>query len=122
MQGILGLSDSQIQDLMFVRRVYILRKHELDLHQAALLASVQEHSSGTLSDIPRVTELANQIRLTAAEHHLLVQRFGWAMYMGVRTHPLTSVHNIHLLNFHDSRALCARCVLSWHPCMSCMYA
>lgn len=83
---------------MFIRRVYILRKHELDLHQAALLASVQTHSSGTLSDVPRVTELANQIRLTAAEHHLLVQRFGWAMYMGVRTHLLTCCLHIHLLD------------------------
>lgn len=83
LQGIFNLSHSQIQDLMFLRRVFLLKEHELHLQQAALMAKLQQKCPALLCNVTRVANLANQLRLHAGQCHLLVQRLCWAMYLGV---------------------------------------
>ncbi len=83
MQGILCLSDDQIQDLMFLRRVYFLKRHELNSQCAALRAKMQNQDPHPLANVAMVTSAASQLRQNAAEDRQVLMRFAWAVYFGV---------------------------------------
>ena len=87
MQGVFDLSNGQVQDLMFLREVYILKECELKMQQAALTACVQNHSPDPIFDTARVANIGTELRVNAAQSHHLVQRLCWAMYFGVRCQP-----------------------------------
>ncbi len=83
MQRALCLSGEQIADLMFLRHVYVLKRHELDSKRAVLSAKVQEHNTNALADMSKVTSVATQLQQNAAEDHNVVHRYCWAVYFGV---------------------------------------
>ena len=88
MQGIFGLSNEQVQDLMFLRETYVLKECELKLQQAALTTCVQNHSPDPLLEVTRVANVGTELRVNAAQCHQLVQRLCGAMYFGVCCSPL----------------------------------
>ena len=83
MQGIFGLSNGQVQDLMFLRETYVLKECELKLQQAAWTNCVQDRSPDPLLEVTRVASVGTELRVNAAQCHQLVQRLCWAMYFGV---------------------------------------
>ena len=87
MQGIFGLSNGQVQDLMFLRETYVLKECELKLQQAAWTNCVQDRSPDPLLEVTRVASVGTELRVNAAQCHQLVQRLCWAMYFGVCCFP-----------------------------------
>ena len=83
MQDSFNLSDGQKQDLVFLRRVYLLKLQELNQQQIALSAQLQNHTGYALSDFPRVAAITAQLRRNAAARYQLVHRFSWSAYFGV---------------------------------------
>lgn len=83
--GIFGLSNGQVQDLMFLRETYVLKECELKLQQAAWTNCVQDRSPDPLLEVTRVASVGTELRVNAAQCHQLVQRLCWAMYFGVMT-------------------------------------
>ena len=82
-QSIFGLSDDQVQDLMFLREVYILKEGELNMQQAALTARMQDRSSDPVIEVARVASIGTELRVNAAQCHKLIQKLCHAMYFGV---------------------------------------
>ena len=83
MQGCLCLSSRQVQDLWLVRRVYLLKLHDLNQQQAALASQMPNPSSYPLCDVTRVTSVTAQLRRNAADRYQLVHSFTRAVYFGV---------------------------------------
>ena len=83
MQELFNLSESQKRDIMFLRRVYVLRLHELNEQQATLTAQLQSHTFSPLADVSRVTSITAKLRQNAAARSQLVHRLAWAIYCGV---------------------------------------
>ena len=78
MQESFALSDSQLQDLVFLREVYVLEKHELNTQRATLVAELQDSPS-----VNRVAIITTLLRENGALAHQLAQKFCWALYYGV---------------------------------------
>lgn len=85
MQDLLCLSDHQVQDLMFLRRVYLLKRHELKSQCTALTARLQHRDLGSwpLVNVTTVASAATQLQQNAAEDHQVLMRLVWAVLFGV---------------------------------------
>lgn len=84
LQAVLCISSEQVQDLMFLRRVFILRRHEVASQRAALTSQMQDQHASTLANATRVTELASELKQNASADHQNFHRFAWSTYFGVR--------------------------------------
>ena len=83
LQTVLHLSPKQIQDLMFLRRTFFLRRQELAVQRAKLTQQMQDGSASTLAHATRVNEIADSLCDNAAADHQNAHRFPWATYFGV---------------------------------------
>lgn len=83
LQEELALSDGQVQDLMFLRRVYFLRRHELQQQRATLHAKAQEHDSEPMFASGRTLSVSRQLHRNSVEDLQTMLRFSWTMYLGV---------------------------------------
>lgn len=83
MQSTLDLTQNQIQDLMFLRRAYLLRRLSLDRQRTRLMNAIQETSHDAIVDAMKASRLAPQIGDLAAQKRQLFHRFAWAIFHGV---------------------------------------
>ena len=84
MQEVLNLSKEQVQDLMFLRRVYFLRRHELEAKRTPDLKNAQQHDGKAMYGVMRMIGAAMRLQDNTLEDIHFRIRFGWAMYLGVR--------------------------------------
>ena len=85
-QEVLELSQGQVEDLMFLRRVYFLRRHELKTQRAALHLRTQEYDAEPIFAPSRVANVARQLHRNAVEDLQTMLRFSWTIYLGVGPH------------------------------------
>ena len=83
LQAVLCLSLEQVRDLMFLRRIFFLRRQELAVQRAKLTQQMQDESTSTLAHATRVKDVASDLRQNAAADHQNFHRFAWATYFGV---------------------------------------
>lgn len=83
LQAVLCLSPEQVTDLMFLRRVFFLRRQELAVQRAKLTQQMQDESASTLAHATRVKDVASDLQQIAAADHQNFHRFAWATYFGV---------------------------------------
>ena len=83
LQAVLCLSPEQVIDLMFLRRIFVLRRQELAVQRARLTQQMQDETASTLAHATRVKDLASDLRQNAAADHQNFHRFAWATYFGV---------------------------------------
>ena len=83
-QDMLKLSDDQIQDLMFVRRVTYLKNHILSCQREAVAAKILEDSPTPVVNVNKLSVSAIQLKQQAQDKHDVVQRAKWAIHCGVR--------------------------------------
>ncbi len=62
LQSELKLSENQIQDLMHLRQLYLIKRHLLALRRATITAQIQEHSANPLADVMRLSTFASQLQ------------------------------------------------------------
>ena len=82
-QDMLKLSDDQIQDLMFVRRVTYLKNHILSCQREAVAAKILEDSPTPVVNVNKLSVSAIQLKQQALDKHDVVQRAKWAIHCGV---------------------------------------
>ena len=83
LQAVLCLSPEQIRDLMFLRRIFFLRRQELAVQRAKLTQQMQDETASTLAHATRVKDVAGDLQQNAAADHQNFHRFAWATYFGV---------------------------------------
>ena len=83
-QEVLDLSKEQVQDLMFLRWVYFLRRHELEAKRTPDLKNAQQHDGEAMYGVIRMIGAAMRLQDNTVEDIRFRIRFGWAMYLGVR--------------------------------------
>ena len=93
-QTLLSLSADQIQDLMLLRRLFIVKRCLLGSQRARLVARMQEPSPDLISDALKASCVAGELGNNAAQDRQLFHRFTWGVYCGVS----------HAVDFHA--ALC----------------
>ena len=86
-QDVLNLSKEQVQDLMFLRRVYFLRRHELEAKRTPDLKNAQQHNGEAMYGVMRMIGESMRMQDNTIEDIHFRIRFGWAMYLGVRYFP-----------------------------------
>ena len=87
-QELLQLSKEQVQDLMFLRRVYFLRRHELEAKRAPDQKKAQQQDAEAMYGVIRMIGAAMRLQANTVEDIQTRIRFGWAMYLGVGHHFL----------------------------------
>lgn len=83
--GILDLSKEQVQDLMFLRRIYFLRRHELQTQRAALRSRAEELEAEPMYATSRMANVNRQLNHNGIEDIQTMLRFSWTIYLGVFT-------------------------------------
>ncbi len=83
-QNALKLSDEQIQDLMFVRRMDYTKHSLLDSQREPIAARIQEYTPNPVANVNKLSALAAEIQQQALEDHDTVHRVSWAVHCGVR--------------------------------------
>ncbi len=84
-QGLLDLSDAQLDDLMLLRQLYVTRRHLLNEKQLELMAGAQEKMPHPVDSVTRMSELATHLQKNASEDHNLLYNMSRAFYCGVST-------------------------------------
>ena len=79
----LCLSEEQVHDVMFLRRVSYLRLHQVHTQRTALQAEAQEPSLRPVYAVRRLKSVAKQLQLNTTVDGDILYRFSWAMYFGV---------------------------------------
>ena len=77
---------------MFLRHVFLLRRHELASEHTGVTAQLQDQHASSFGSAARVTELASKLKQNAAAAHQNMHRFAWATYFGVRL--CTAIWNV----------------------------
>ena len=85
MQAVVRLTNEQVQDLMFLRRVCRLRQQQLAAQREELTAKLEDHSINPFSNTSRRSDLASQLAENLAEHHQVFYRSLWGAYNGVNS-------------------------------------
>ena len=119
LQAVLDLSKEQVQDLMFLRRVYFLRRHELQTQRAALRNRAEALEAEPMYATSRMANVNRQLNHNGIEDIQTMLRFSWTMYLGVcfqilqhfatqamqlytpETLPATTPHSTHLFEKSD---------------------
>jgi hypothetical protein len=83
MQGLLDLSDAQLEDLMLLRQLYGTRRHLLNVKRLELMAGAQEKMAHPVDSVTRMSELATHLQKNASEDHNLLYNMSRAFYCGV---------------------------------------
>ena len=84
-QGLLDLSDAQLEDLMLLRQLYVTRRHLLSVQRVELMADAQEKMPHPADIVPRMSVLATHLQKNASEDHNLLYNMSRAFYCGVST-------------------------------------
>lgn len=87
-QNAMLLSDEQVKDLMFIRRVDYTKHHLLASQREALAARIREGSPSPIANVNKLSAFATQLQQQALEDHDVVHRVSWAVSCGVSDHPL----------------------------------
>ncbi len=80
------LSDEQVKDLMFIRRVDYSKHHLLASQREALAARIREGSPSPIANVNKLSACATQLQQQALEDHDVVHRVSWAVSCGVSDH------------------------------------
>ena len=83
LQTLLNLSEEQVQDLMLLRRLFIVKRLLLSTQRARLTARMQEQSPDLISDALKASSIATQLGNNAAQDRQMFHRFTWGVYCGV---------------------------------------
>ena len=83
LQTLLSLSEDQIQDLMLLRRLYIVKRCLLGSQRARLVARMQEPSPDLISAALKASSVATELGNNAAQDRQLFHRITWGVYCGV---------------------------------------
>jgi len=89
LQTLLSLSEDQVQDLMLLRRLFIVKRCLLGSQRARLVARMQKPSPDLISDALKASSVATQLGNNAAQDRQLFHRFTWGVYCGV-SHELNA--------------------------------
>ncbi len=92
-QNAMLLSDEQVKDLMFIRRVDYGKHHLLASQREALAARIREGSPSPIANVNKLSAFATQLQQQALEDHDVVHRVSWAVSCGVSDHPSASCCN-----------------------------
>lgn len=84
-QGLLDLSDVQLEDLMLLRQLYVTRRYLLSVKRLELMAGAQEKTPHPVDSVTRMSELATHLQQNASEDHNLLYNMSRAFYCGVST-------------------------------------
>ena len=79
----MALSQNQFEALLFLQRVYVLKKHELGEKRAGLTSQIQNGSQNFLEDVSKMSEIATELKQNASSALQLAKKFCWALYFGV---------------------------------------
>ncbi len=82
-QGLLDLSDVQLEDLMLLRHLFLTRRHMLKMKRLAQMASTDERTSHPIDNVSQTSDLASQLRDNAVEDHDALCIVTRALYCGV---------------------------------------
>lgn len=80
---VLSLSEEQVQDLMLLRRLFIVKRCLLGSQRARLVVRMQEPSPDLISDALKASSVATQLGNNAAQDRQLFHRFTWGVYCGI---------------------------------------
>ncbi|KAA6420342.1 MAG: hypothetical protein FRX49_09504 [Trebouxia sp. A1-2] len=80
---LLKLSDKQIQDLMFIRRVWYVKHHLLSSQRKAVAANILEASPTPVVNVTKIAASAVQLEQQAEDEHDVILRVKWAIHCGV---------------------------------------
>ena len=83
LQGELALSQPQVEDLMFLRKVYLLRRHELGLQRADLIEQMQQTRLHSVVSLAGMSQVTQQLQQNAAATMWTKYRFAWSLFLGV---------------------------------------
>lgn len=83
LQDLLKLSDKQIQDLMFIRRVWYVKHHLLSSQRKAVAANILEASPTPVVNVTKIAASAVQLEQQAEDEHDVILRVKWAIHCGV---------------------------------------
>lgn len=84
LQDLLKLSDKQIQDLMFIRRVSYTKRHLLSLQRKTVAANILEASPTPVVNVTKIAASSVQLEQQAQDEHDVILRVKWAIHCGVR--------------------------------------
>jgi hypothetical protein len=84
-QGLLDLSDAQLEDLMLLRQLYVTRRHLLNVKRLELMVGAQEKMPHPVDSVTKMSELATHLQKNASEDHNLLYNMSRAFYCGVST-------------------------------------
>ena len=68
---------------MFLRRVYFLRRHELQTQRASLRSRAEELEAEPMYATSRMANVSRQLNQNGIEDIQTMLRFSWTMYLGV---------------------------------------
>ena len=83
LQVMLSLSENQIEDILFLRRIFLVGRHNFDARRAALAGSMQGQGPNHLADVAKTSTVASQLRQNASEHREFLVAWGRTVYYGV---------------------------------------
>ena len=96
LQDLLKLSDKQIQDLMFIRRVSYTKHHLLSSQREAVAANILEASPTPVVNVTKIAASSVQLEQQAQDEHDVILRVKWAIHCGVRQ---SSFHKLRRIMF-----------------------
>jgi len=119
-QGLLDLSDAQLEDLMLLRQLYVTRRHLLNVKRVELMAGAQEKMPHPVDSVTRMSELAAHLQKNASEDHNLLYNMSRAFYCGVSTTASAGlgVHNLAGTSHDCDIAVCLSGTAWSLPCLS----
>ena len=96
LQVVLNLSESQVQDLLFVRRLNLTKRCILSAERKALMQRMAASEADALDNrsdhLQTVSLLAAQLQQNTAEDRQVYYKLAKALYRGVR--PLICLHTL----------------------------
>ena len=101
------LSEAQIQDLLYLRRLFCGKIGQLGRERKSLICKLPSESIGIshASDkLDQVTSLAEQLRTNGSEEYRTYMQFASSFYRGVSVITVITFHSLDLL--HTSTPIC----------------
>ena len=83
LQDVLCLSQEQLEDLMYLRKVYTVRCHELDLQRSTLVEQMQDSRMQSVASLNAMAQDTQKLKQVAAATIHTKYKFAWAMFLGV---------------------------------------
>lgn len=84
LHDLLNLSDKQIRDRMFIRRVSYIKHHLLSSQRKAAASSILEASPTPVVNVTKIAASSVQLEQQAQDEHDVILRVKWAIHCGVR--------------------------------------